>query len=755
MVLTSLLAGAAALADAPTARPTESETIVVTAPRAPDSAIGDIPPEVTLNAQEVQSLGASSVAEIIGLLSPQTRSGQGRGGEAPVVLLGGRRISSFAEVRDLPPEAVSRVEILPEEVALKYGYGANQRVVNIVLVDRFKAITGELEPRFATGIRRNDFNTEFNLTRISKGNRFSLDLQYQTAQALTEARGGITGSGTEAPFRTLLPETGQFTSNAVWAIPLSRRTTATLNGRLDILDSTAGLGSNGTGQSPLQQRRRTVTSHAGITLGGDFSRWRWSATGNYDRIEGRTLTQTTRPADDRATSTAETAAADVTINGPLTTIPAGPVSLSFSTGAQAIRLNSLTFRAATGTATPGRSARDLATGRVNLDIPLASRKRGFLGAIGELSVNGNILVQHLSDFGTLTTRGFGGRWEPAKPISFLVSVTDEDGPPSPPQLANPQISTPDVRVFDYSRGETATVTQLDGGNAALRADSRHVFKAETTLKPFDKADLSLTASYVRSTIRNPISAFPAITPQLEAAFPGRITRDASGRLTFVDSRPLNFASSDRSEVRWGVNFSRSLGRDTTVTGSRLPGAARGGFGGGGPGGGGGRNFGATGSRMSVSLYHTIHLTDRTTLRSGLAPLDLLSGAAIGNRGGQPRHEVELTGSASRNGIGIRLNGVWQSATSVSSPDGSAARNLRFGPLATLNFRLFAFPAQRPGVAEKSPWLKGIRFLLAIDNVFDSRQHVTDGAGAVPQRYQPGYLDPLGRTIRISIRKTFF
>ncbi len=53
------------------------------------------------------------------------------------------------------------------------------------------------------------------------------------------------------------------------------------------------------------------------------------------------------------------------------------------------------------------------------------------------------------------------------------------------------------------------------------------------------------------------------------------------------------------------------------------------------------------------------------------------------------------------------------------------------------------------------WLKGVRVLIAIDNLCDSRQRVTSATGGTPLRYQPGYLDPLGRTARLSVRKTFF
>jgi hypothetical protein len=46
----------------------------------------------------------------------------------------------FGGIRDLPTEAILRVDILPEEVSLKYGYRADQKVVNFVPLSR---ITGD------------------------------------------------------------------------------------------------------------------------------------------------------------------------------------------------------------------------------------------------------------------------------------------------------------------------------------------------------------------------------------------------------------------------------------------------------------------------------------------------------------------------------------------------------------------------------------------------------------------------------------
>ena len=102
---------------------TEVEAITITASGKPFGAVlGDIPPEETFSAADVRAFGVSSMEDLLTELTPQTTSGLGG---APVLLLNGRRISGPGEMRDIPTEAIQRVEILPEEVALKYGYTAS------------------------------------------------------------------------------------------------------------------------------------------------------------------------------------------------------------------------------------------------------------------------------------------------------------------------------------------------------------------------------------------------------------------------------------------------------------------------------------------------------------------------------------------------------------------------------------------------------------------------------------------------------
>ena len=79
--------------------------------------------------------------------------------------------------------------------------------------------------------------------------------------------------------------------------------------------------------------------------------------------------------------------------------------------------------------------------------------------------------------------------------------------------------------------------------------------------------------------------------------------------------------------------------------------------------------------------------------------------------------------------------------------------LRFSDLTTVDVRLFADLGARPE-ARRNPWMRGARISLAVDNLFDAQVNVRDPAGVVPINFQPDLLDPLGRTVRLSLRKVF-
>ncbi|MDP1027268.1 TonB-dependent receptor [Sphingomonas sp. KR1UV-12] len=785
----------------------EAGDIVVTGSRTPPgSVIGDIPPDQTLSPADIRSYGVSSVNDLLTELAPQTTSG--RGG-APVVLLNGKRISGFQEIRDIPTEAIQRVEILPEEVALKYGYTADSRVVNIVLRRRFRAVTGELQDRVATEGGRHLPEADLDLLRIQRDGRANLHLEYEGATALLESERNIAAATSDDPanpgfdqrrFRTLLPSSRNLSANAIYAQPLLG-TSATFNARVESTDTKGLFGLlDPSSTSPLVQDRDELTVHLGSTVNGNFGQWRWSFTGNYDRDRTDTATQTSAGAADplavatnRARSVSTRGGGDFLLNGSLFQLPAGTASTSIRIGASTSDLDSRSERF--GVVQVAGIARDVASAQANLDLPIANRTRGGLEALGSLSANLNMEVEQLSDFGTLITTGYGLNWSPIEGVRLIGSVTDEDQAPSAQQLGGATIVTPGVRVFDYVRGTTATVTTVTGGNPLLTESNRHVEKLGLTLKPWTDRDLNLTANFVRTAVDDPTATFPAAIAAIEAAFPDRFTRNGDGQLIRLDTRPVNFARTEESQLRWGINFSKPLksriqreleayragtgpnpfaglrppGGERPPEGGPPPAEGRPGGGGGppgaggggrGPGGFGGGGFGGRGGgpgggggRLQFALYHTWHFTDRVLIARGGPSLDLLNGDAIGASGGQSRHELEGQAGYTNNGLGARLSVNYRTATEVNGLSSTDA--LRFGALATANLRLFADLGGRLDWVRAHPWLRGARVSVSVDNLFNRRQRVTDATGATPVSYQPDYLDPLGRTVRVSVRKLFF
>lgn len=841
----------------------ETDDIVVTGQALPGAVVGDIPPENQLTPAQIQAYGVSTVSDLLAEIADQTASIQGRDNSGPVVLVNGKRISGINEVGDLPTEAILRVDILPEEVALKYGYSASQKVVNIILRRRFRARTIEAGGGAATEGGGGNASGSAGYTRIHNAERLNIVTRAKTSAALLEDQRGIVPDPTEATpnnpdggdpaYRTLSPSTRNYSINGTYAYQISPKITASINGTAAYQTSRGLIGGAPLSDDPetiaaLRQDSDTFTGHAGVTLNADVSpTWKLSFTGTYDHSDMRADTDRFQTADVRAQhaiSIINTAGASFLASGPLLSLPAGKLRTSISIGGNASQFSSTTDRLNGGVGMSSTITRSTGNAQLSFDIPIASKKAGFLGALGTLTANVNGAVNQLSDYGTLATFGYGLNWTPRTGITLIASVNEDRVAPTLTQLRGPFLAVPNVRIFDYVTGQTVQVTQITGGNPDLKADDRHVFKLGFSLKPASKLDLTINANYLSSRVNNPIGTLTGASLFAQNAFPDRFIRDPDGTLESIDARPLNFAREDREQFRWGIVFSKVLraatrppmppggypwrnrgegragggegsGRfarpdgdgamppppppgDVSATGQRPtpdtdngpppppadgampppPGGAggppgdgdgggfdhgRGGGGGGGFGGGGGgfgggrrggggfgRNAGGNEARLQLSIWHTWSIRDTLLLRDGSQPLDLLAGDTIGAIT-QPRHQVQFNAGVTDNGVGLRLTGNWRAAATTRTSATPATGDLHFSSLATFNLRLFANIAQR---LPHESWARGLRLTLALDNIFNSRQRVTDATGATPLAYQPGYLDPFGRTISLSLRKMF-
>jgi hypothetical protein len=870
--------------------------------------VGDIKPELQLSPADIQSYGVSTVTELLNELSPEIRSDRGRGGGGPVILLNGRRISAFNEVQNIPTEAILRVDILPEEVALKYGYTADQRVVNIVLRRRFYATTGELVGGGTTQAGEITGQGEADLLHIRGDNRLNLDLKYQGASNITDADRDIAQSSLKTPYalngnvtsatlgaqidpglsalagqpvtvaglppglggraptlgdfaatagapnttninndRTLQPGTQSLTANAVLARPLPLGINATINGTLGATSSTSLQGLSGYGltvpnsdpvspfsqpvivdrynRAPLNQYVYGWTAHLGSTLNRDLSDWRLSLTDAFDHSDSQTDTDVgVNPAplqsllntdsssfnpfapppsnliaaypQNTARSISDALNIQVLANGPVFKLPAGNFYVSAKAGdTQSWQASTSLTQQSTDPGLRGFQAIALQRNDINVqlntDLPLTSRENKVLPFLGDLSVNVNTTLDQVSDYGLLKAFGYGLNWTPIEGYNLIVSHTNDQAAPSIQQLGSPQVLTPNVSVFDYATGESVNVTTIAGGDRGLEADNRNVIKVGLTLKPFPKEMFTFSANWIKSDIDHPIETFPAADAAIEAAFPGRFLRTADGDLFEENETPVNFYKSDREELRWGFNYSRPIGpqppprqfnrraltggdgegerrnangsaaQDAAPAGGGTAGArSSAGDGGGRIGGGGGGRGGfgggfAGGGRFQIAVYHTVYFVDREIVTPGGPQLNLLNGAAASSTGGQYRNEIQGQLGATLYGFGARLSADWRSASFVSGGAGSSTGNLVFSDITTINFRLFENFGQQPWAVKASPWLRGSRLTLNINNLFDQRISVHDGAGATPISYQPGYIDPVGRTLTLSLRKLFY
>lgn len=843
------------------AGPFDGNEIIVTATKPRGSVISDVPPLETLSSEDISSYGAGSLQDLVAALAPQTGSARGRGSGRPAILLNGQRISGFREIRDLPPEAIERVEIFPEELALQYGYQPDQRVINFILKPNFSSITGEFEHALSTGGGFGVTEAQTTYTKIGEGSRLVVDLEYEGQTKLRESERGIAqensangyslggnvasspyNMGTEidpaltavlgAPvslagipvlaagqtpmlndfsatpnatdlgaFRTLLPSSDRYSANVTYSRTLGGTTNFQVNSNYDRTKTEALQGLNtalltvpsDNPFSPFSNAvsvlrafaapgaiRRTIdteTLQASTSINGRLAGWNWTITGDASRVETQTLTDqnadfsaiqdgiaagTINPfatglgdllvpvGRNEARSVAQIFTGSATAFGTLVELPAGSASLTLN--GDFVRRTLDTSSSTSAALGPTNLGRTEGAVSANLEIPLVDRYA--TSWLGELSVNGNLGYRDVSDFGGLTSFNFGLNWSPFDGVNILASAFGEEAAPTIQQLGNPTIVTPNVTVYDFSRGESVLATITSGGNAGLASERRRDIKLSLNYEPKFLDGLRFIADFVSNRSFNTTASFPTLTPEIEAAFPGRVTRDANGQLIAIDQRPVNFAQVSSDRLRYGLDFSKRFGPERTEGGQG--GAGRRGRPGAGAqrGGAPGRFGGPGGGRWNVSIFHTIRFAETILIAPGIPELDLLGGSATGSNGGAARHSVEMEGGWFKDGIGFRVSGNFESGSNVNGGTAPGASNLTFGDIATINLRAFVDLERRKAITRAIPFFKGSRISVRVDNVFDAQQRVTDDNGMVPLSYQPGFLDPRGRVVELELRKRF-
>jgi len=318
------------------------------------------------------------------------------------------------------------------------------------------------------------------------------------------------------------------------------------------------------------------------------------------------------------------------------------------------------------------------------------------------------------------------------------------------------VATLNVQTYDISRDETVLATIIDGGNPDLAAQKQSDWKFGVVWELPKVERGTLTIDYIRNRSNNVASAFPVLTPAIEAAFPGRVTRDpATGQLLAIDQRPVTFARQDLERLQFALNLGGSIGKNSDEgRGQGRPGGRPGGR----PPGGGRRGFGRGGSdgsdgRWFVNVQYTLDMTNEVLIADGLPVLDILDGDAVSG-GGQPRHSANLRAGLFYKGFGLFTFTRYTGASRIDGSGLAGSTNLRFEDYTTVSGRLFINLGEQEGLVKSAPWLDDTRLSFGMRNIFDTRQRVTDSNGDVPLRYQPYLIDPTGRRFEVEIRKLF-
>jgi len=850
MLVAATLPAPAAAQSAPSAPAAAPNEIVVTGRAIPGSVAALVPqaPIATFDEEDIAAYGVSSIADLLDAISPETNTGRGRGASGPVILVNGVRIASFRELRDYPPEAIKRVEVLPEEVSLRYGFPPDQRVVNFILKDHFNARTLEVEGTTPQAGGTATDQLHATTLAIDKGRRLNIAAENDHTTPLTEARRGIStlaapsvaGDPNPAAYYDLVADQVNSSLNATWTIPVgvgANSGTLALNGTVSEAKSLSLAGLNTAEVTSLAgiptpcaapdcvprifpgaltKQSHTQTLQAGAALNkplnaGALGDWQLSAT--LDGTHAVTTTHTDRrsptasltgvadaeaPLADlapalapggiaRTSSTSDALTSLVTLIGHPLRLPGGRVSLTVKAGfAYSGQISD------GGQALLGATRRDRGDGQVgvNLGVPLTSRREGFGAGAGDITLNLSAGADQLSDDGAAANWSAGATWGLTEKLNLQASYINTQSPPSLTALGAPLTYGYNVPVYDYASGKTYLVTTLAGGNPGLMKEGEHDIKLGANWSLPFLQNSNLIAEYFNNRSSNVTSAFPALTPQIAAAFASRITRDANGDITQIDERAINLASQHEVRLRWGITLFGNLGAPLPpAPGGRFGGmlggggpprgfggatpegpppgfGGRGGYGGGGHGGGYGGGGGSGGGnrqrypgRWNIAVYHTVQFVDRVVVAPGpslrnLAPLNLLNGDALASSGGVARQSLEVDAGTFYKGFGLRLAGTWTGPTHVNPQDAPATSDLRFGALAQLRLRAFVDFNQQARLLRAVPLLKGARMSLLVNNILNARQKVTDGTGATPPIYQPYYEDPLGRVFGVELRKLF-
>jgi hypothetical protein len=499
------------------------------------------------------------------------------------------------------------------------------------------------------------------------------------------------------------------------------------------------------GEQALRTDNESTSLGASLTLNGNIGGWQTSVAASYSRNwaenfleSGVDIARVQRLLDGvdpgfnpygiwdeglmiatRNRTRNENLSARLNVRKTVVELPAGPLvwNLTANTGRNSTQSRR---RDASGNLIAANSlTRSQSSGQMSVSVPISHAGADRFGWLGDLGVDLSASAQTMTN--SRVQKGFAGsvNWSPWPIVQLRGAIDYTDNAPSFDQLDAPIVTTVN-RVFDYLRQEIAEPIWTTGGNPDLERGRRQSLTLSATVRPLGDQVLTINLGYRQSVAKGGVAGFPELTPAIEAAFPERVTRDAGGRLVAVDARAINLARETDSSLSTGIalRFPRQRPGRAATTIDPL--------------------------QYSVSLNHNMRLKNELLTRPGIPAIDQL------RAGGQSRHSLSFQASVGKRGIGANLGGSWSSPGRLRGKD----EIFIFKPPVTLSVSTFVELDRLFKIPGKKGLLNDLRLSVDIDDILDGYRRVTRGDGTVPAGYSRDEIDPLGRKVRLTLRKKF-
>jgi hypothetical protein len=380
---------------------------------------------------------------------------------------------------------------------------------------------------------------------------------------------------------------------------------------------------------------------------------------------------------------------------------------------------------------PAAFVSDEETLEAGVTIPIVSEN--WTSGLGAAELSAATISTDFGEFGAATHHQASLTWRWRDWLRLAASVSERRTPLAPDLRYAPVHTEHNTRVFDPIRAETVDVVSISGGNPALRPETQSQNLFSLGLGPFAPINLQLDLDYARSERRNLIGSLWDADAALATAFADRFERDGEGRLVAVDYRPVNLEALRIEELRTSAGFTIPLYESTPLSDAAGSSAAR------------------ARPRLQANMAYTRVLDAHLLTRTGVAEVNLLDGGPFGMSGAVAPEHATASMAVTDRGSGARVSLTWRGASDLNIGTTAAPDRLHFDSYSRIDVAVFA---EIGALFPDLDLLERTRISLSIENVADTVQSVRDQQGETPLAYQAGYRDPVGRAVRLELRRAF-